>query len=218
MNLIPPAQRNRWLLPNQMKMYSSDFILKNWKHLLNPRHKRMIIVAPMLMDIVYHDIIAYRDKYQPKQKEKQTIQLAFKTTQKYINGIFKIAPDLNEILCDGMDGLGEVLTQQKLYLKNVYFNLYGNIVGMTREQIDKTIDLLVMIAFVNSSIGFSGALIDVKWNNDLKVIQRKINDAIDLHWNPDCECEIKQHDIDMLDRCEKVLHKKIIEYIESLEV
>jgi hypothetical protein len=75
-----------------------------------------------------------------------------------------------------------------------------------------------MIAFVNSSIGFSGALIDIKWSNDLKVIQRKINDAIDLHWNPDCECEIKQHDIDMLNRCEKVLHKKIIEYIESLEV
>jgi hypothetical protein len=75
------------------------------------------------MDIVYHDIIAYREKYQPKQKEKQIIQLAFKTTQKYINGIFKTAPDLNEILCDGMDGLGEVLAQQKLYLKNVYFSL-----------------------------------------------------------------------------------------------
>jgi hypothetical protein len=218
MNLIPPTQRNRWLLPKEMKMYSSDSILKNWKHLLNPRHKRMIIVAPMLMDVVYHDIIAYRNKYQPKQKEKQTINIAFQTTQKYINGIFKTAPDLNEILCDGMDGFDEILSQQKLYLKNVYFSLYGNIKGMTREQIDKTIDLLVMIAFVNSSIGFSSALIDVKWNNDLKVVQRKINDAIDLHWNPDCECEIKQYDIDMLDRCEKVLHKKIIEYIESLEV
>ena len=189
-----------------------------WDELTNQKQKKVMLIAPMLMDMVYHDIKAYQEKFNPKQKEKQTMNKVFKNVQAYSNRIFKLAPHLTDTLCDGMDDLADILKEQRFYLRNVYFNLYGMIKGMTRLQIDKTIDLLVMIAFVNSAIGFSSCFTNVLADKELRVVQKGINDLIDMHWNHDCECEIKEYDINMLSRCETVLHRKIIDYIDSLEI
>lgn len=217
-------QRQRWMLPLN-RLYLGEkapaymYLAPNiWKKLKDPSQKRIILAPTIIMDVCFQDIQAYKDKYNPKQKEKQLCNQIIKSCRAYHKKVFDIAPHLDELILDCMDGFEEVMKKQKMFMYNALYNLYSPIKEIPDINKYKLVDLLLTAAFVNWSSSFSSMHKETETDQEIKAVRNYMFKLVDLQCDVDFSINPTKHSTDTYERCSKTFSDELMNYIMNINV
>ena len=117
--LTTKQPKQKWLLPLE-RLYIGDkapaymYLAPNiWCQFKDPMQKRIILAPTIIMDVCYQDMLEYARRYKPKQKEKQLVNIIINACKAYHKKVFDIAPHLDELILDCMDGFEEVCNSKE---------------------------------------------------------------------------------------------------------
>ena len=218
--------KQKWLLPLE-RLYIGDkapaymYLARNiWNSIESPEQKRIILAPTILIDTIYQDIQEYQSKYQPRQKEKQVVKKILATCKAYHKKVFKLAPHLQDLILDNMDGFEECIKQNKFYMWNSIFNLYATIDEINDTQKRKLVDLLTMTAFVNWAVSFANLIKEIEADHELVAIQHLLHSTPDIILgNADFNLNgISDYNMQVYERSSNLFGKALLNYIGNINL
>lgn len=224
MTTLISTQQKKWLLPIE-RFYLGEkapaymYLAPNiWAKFTDPMHKRIILAPTIIMDVCYQDMLKYREKYKPKQKEKQLLNNIINACKAYHKKVFDIAPHLDEIILDCMDGFEEVMQQQRMYMHNALHQLYSPIKEITDDKKAKLVDILLTAAFVNWSKSFSSMHMQTETDKEIMTVRHNMLELCDLLCNVNFEIQPTKHNEEIYERCCITFRTTLMDYITQIEV
>jgi hypothetical protein len=222
---VSNAKQKKWMLPKSCVVNDKApcymYLARNiWALLKSPEQKRIILAPTILIDTIYQDIQEYQRKYQPRQKEKQVVKKILATCKAYHKKLFQLAPHLQDLILDNMDGFEECIKQNKFYMWNSIFNLYATINEINDNQKRKLVDLLTMTAFANWSVSFANLIREAEADHELVAIQHLLHSTPDIILgNADFTLNgISEHNMQVYERSSNLFGKALLNYIGNINL
>lgn len=222
---VSNAKQKKWMLPKSCVVNDKApcymYLARNiWALLKSPEQKRIIIAPTILIDTIYQDIQEYQRKYNPRHKEKQVVNKILATCKAYHKKVFQLAPHLQDLILDNMDGFEECIKQNKFYMWNSIFNLYATINEVGDLQKRKLVDLLTMTAFANWSVSFANLIREAEADKELIAIQHLLHSTPDIILgNADFTLNgISDHNMQVYERSSNLFGKALLDYIGNINL
>lgn len=217
-------KKRKWLLPIH-RLYLGEkapaymYLAPNiWAQFKEPMHKRIILAPTIIMDVCYQDMQKYRDKYKPRQREKQLVNIIINACKAYHKKVFDIAPHLDELILDCMDDFEEVMQQQRLYMHNALHQLYSPIKEIPDDKKAKIIDILLTAAFVNWSASFSSMHMQTETDKEILTVKHNMLELCDMLCSVEFEIQPTKHSEEIYERCCTTFRTTLMDYITQIEV
>ena len=189
-----------------------------WSQFKDPMQKRIILAPTIIMDVCYQDMQKYRDKYNPRQKEKQLVNIIINACKAYHKKVFDIAPHLDELILDCMDGFEDVMQQQKMFMYNALYNLYSPIKEIPDDKKVKIIDILLTAAFVNWSSSFTSLHKQTETDKEIVTVKHNMLELCDMLCDVNFEIQPTKHSEEVFERCSTTFRTTLMDYITQIEV
>lgn len=222
---VSNAKQKKWMLPKSCVVNDKApcymYLARNiWALLKSSEQKRVILAPTILIDTIYQDIQEYQKKYQPRQKEKQVVKKILATCKAYHKKVFQLAPHLQDLILDNMDGFEECIKTNKFYMWNSIFNLYATIDEVGDLQKRKLVDLLTMTAFANWAVSFANLIREAYADKELIAIQHLLHSTPDIILgNADFTLNgISDHNMQVYERSSNLFGKALLNYIGNINL
>lgn len=217
-------KKRKWLLPVE-RLYLGEkapaymYLAPNiWCQFKDPMQKRIILAPTIIMDVCYQDMQKYRDKYKPRQKEKQLVNIIINACKAYHKKVFDIAPHLDELILDCMDDFEEVMKQQRMYMHNALYQLYSPIKEIPDGKKAKIIDILLTAAFVNWSSSFTLLHKQTETDKEIVTVKHNMLELCDMLCDINFEIHPTKHSEEVFERCSTTFRTTLMDYITQIEV
>lgn len=222
-SLIAQPTKKKWLLPIERlflgeKAPAYMYLAPNiWRQFKDPMQKRIILAPTIIMDVCYQDMLKYKEKYKPKQKEKQLVNIIINACKAYHKKVFDIAPHLDELILDCMDGFEDVMKQQRMFMHNALYNLYSPIKEIPDDKKAKLIDLLLTAAFVNWSSSFASLHKQTETDKEILTVKHNMLELADLMCDVNFTIQPTKHSEEIYERCCTTFRTTLMDYITQIE-
>lgn len=221
--LTTKGPKQKWLLPLE-RLYIGDkapaymYLAPNiWCQFKDPMQKRIILAPTIIMDVCYQDMLEYARRYKPKQKEKQLVNIIINACKAYHKKVFDIAPHLDELILDCMDGFEDVMKQQRMFMHNALYNLYSPIKEIPDDKKAKLIDLLLTAAFVNWSSSFASLHKQTETDKEILTVKHNMLELADLMCDVNFTIQPTKHSEEIYERCCTTFRTTLMDYITQIE-
>ena len=220
-----PTPTKKIILPLERFYFKSDkapcymYLAPNtWAQFKEPMQKRIVLAPAVIMDVCYQDMQEYKKKYNPRFKEKQLVNNIISNCKAYHKKVFDIAPHIDELILDCMDGFEEVMQQQRMYMHNALHLLYSPIKEISDANKKKIVDLLLTAAFVNWSSSFASLHRQTEADKEIVAVKKNLEKLADELCDVNFTLQPTKYADENYERCCTTFRTTLMDYITKIAV